>query len=82
MAENSGPVKEFRAGNVRAAVWEREATKDGRTFKTFNVSVEKSYKKKDSDEWATTNSYNFQDLPKLALVAQKAFAFCALGNDE
>jgi hypothetical protein len=45
MAQGDRPVKEFRAGSVRASVWQDEvAGKDEEAFSAFSVRVEKRFK--------------------------------------
>jgi hypothetical protein len=81
MNEKSGanlPLKKFRIGPVAATVWNNH-TKDGEgEYKT--VSFERSYKDKEG-AWKTTSSLRFNDLPKAALVLQKAYEFLALGEE-
>lgn len=67
------PVKKFRAGAIAATVWNNQ-TKDGE-YKT--VSFERSYKDKDGN-WKQTTTLRMSDLPKAALVLQKAYEFLAL----
>ena len=80
--ENRPPEKEFRAGLVKASVWENEKQNDkGDTVTYFSVKIEKSYKTKDdkgNDIWKTSNTYFREDIPKLQLVAAKAFEYIAL----
>ena len=62
------PVENIRFGGVTASIW-ANPTKDGRTF--YTVTFERAYK--DGDKWANTKTFRMHDLPKLALVANKAF---------
>lgn len=70
---NLKPVKIFRQGSCSASVFANEVRKNGKSFPMQKVSVQKSYK--DGDEWKNTSSYDINDLPKLALVASKAYEF-------
>lgn len=76
--ESAKPIKVFRSGQVKASIWENDAEFDGVKRKTYSVTVVKSYKKKDSDEWADTNSYNQENLADLESVAQESRKFLKL----
>ena len=74
---DSKPIKDFRAGGVQASVWRKEVQKDGQTVVRHSVRIQKQYRKEGGD-YETTEYYFRDDLPKLILVAQKAFEFIAL----
>ena len=80
--QGNQPVKEFRAGTVKAAVWKNEAQQDGRTVVNHSVKPQKSYRDKLTGEWRTTDYFYAQDLPNLILVAQKAFEYISLRESE
>ncbi len=69
-ASSKLPVKTFRLGRIKAAVWENEA--DGNRF--FNVTFARTY----IDEAKTfhdTDSYGRDDLPLVAKLADQAHTF-------
>ncbi|MCB9358644.1 hypothetical protein H6503_01810 [Candidatus Woesearchaeota archaeon] len=66
------PDKRFKAGSITATVWLNNIEKDGKLASYSSITLERSYKDKDGN-WQTTNSFRSNDLPKLALVAQKAY---------
>jgi hypothetical protein len=73
--EPNRPEKKFRAGSVAATVWANEiASKTGEkvTFKT--ITLERSYKDKDG-KWKNTGSFRINDLPRAALVLNKAYEY-------
>ena len=72
------PQKEFRAGSVRATIWEQKRTKDDREFVTQSVTVERRYKDDAANEWRSTNSFNTSDLPNIVVVVTKAYEFLTL----
>ena len=76
MSENRPPDKEFRAGAIRASIWAEEAEQDGRTYTRHTVKIEKRYR--DRNEWRSTQYFFPNDLPKLALVASKAYEYVVL----
>jgi hypothetical protein len=66
------PEQKFRAGPVCVTVWNNKSVdKEGveREYKTFQF--ERSYK--DAEGWKTTNSLRIHDLPKAALVLNRAY---------
>jgi len=75
--DNSKPIKDFRAGNIKASVWRNEVDKDGHTVVRHSVRIQKQYRNKDGD-YESTEYYFRDDLPRLILVAQKAFEFISL----
>ena len=76
------PEKKFRAGNISATIWKNEQTnKDGKAFEYFSVSLDRNYTDKDGN-WKSTNSFRALDLPKAALVLQKAHEFIVMGISE
>ena len=80
--QENQPVKEFRVGGVKAAIWKDEVQQDGRAVTRHSVKVQKSYRDKATGEWKTTEYFYPTDLPKLLLVAQKAFEFVSLRESE
>jgi len=74
--EKKLPIQTFKAGAVRAAIWENELEKDGKKFKNHSVQIDRTFKQ--GDEYKKTNSFYAQDLPKVALVAGKAFEYLSL----
>ena len=73
--EAKKPVKEFRFGAVKAAVWKREH--EGKVF--YSTSLSRSYKveAKDfegpqDDGWRETNSFDFTDLETVKTALEMA----------
>jgi hypothetical protein len=52
---------------------------DGRTVEYKTVSFERNYLDR-NDTWRTTNSLRINDLPKAALILQKAYEYLALSE--
>ena len=75
------PEKKFRAGGVTAAVWCNTTKANGveREFRT--VAVERRYKDSNG-QWKSSNTFSAGDLPKLQLIAGKAFDYLVSGVDE
>ncbi len=81
MAEKEKPKKEFRAGSVRATVWENQRSKDGREFSVASVHVERRYRDADGN-WQSTSTFGIRELSLLQLVAAKAFEYLAVTERE
>jgi hypothetical protein len=43
-----------------------------------SIKVDRSYINKDNDEWKSTNTFNCEDFPKVAVVAMEAYKFIRL----
>ncbi len=80
--QGNQPVKEFRvSGGISAAIWINRTQRDGRDITCYSVRIQKRYKDK-NDEWKNTDYFFPEDLPKLALVATKAFDFVSSKTNE
>lgn len=64
------PVKNFRLGRIKAAVWENEA--DEKKF--YNVTFARTYLD-DAKKYHDTDSFGRDDLPLLAKLADQAHTF-------
>jgi hypothetical protein len=82
MAQGDKPVKEFRAGGVRASIWQDEIPgKDDESFSVFSVRVEKRFKDAQG-VWQSTNRFRRSELADLELVVFKAREFVSLNERE
>lgn len=68
MKTNHKPIHEIRLGTVKAAIWRDQAGESVR----HNVTFSRLYKKGE-EKWRSSDSFGRDDLPKLALVTQKAY---------
>ncbi|MFX1453075.1 MAG: hypothetical protein ACFFCM_19730 [Promethearchaeota archaeon] len=68
------PEKTFSQGSCRASIFGNEIKQNGKTAIVKKVSIQKRYRDKDGN-WKNTNSFAINDLPKLALVATKAYDY-------
>lgn len=71
------PVQKFQAGAVIASVWKNQS-KEGGEF--FSVSLDKRYKDA-SGQWKSSASFKPTDLPKAALLLNKAYEFIVLKDE-
>jgi hypothetical protein len=76
------PVKVFSCGPVKAAIWSDSRVMNNTVVEVHSVRIDRSYKDKDNDEWKHTNTFNAEDLPKVALVAMEAYKFIRLCSPE
>ena len=75
--DKAQPEKKFRAGGVVATIWKnKQKNKEGKEFEVYSINVDRTYK--DGDEFKQTSSMKVNDLPKLALVANEAYAYLNL----
>ena len=63
--KTTAPIYSQQLGAIRAAVWE-SSTDEGRVF--HNVTITRSYREKNSEEWKESSSFN--GLADLALVRE------------
>ena len=70
------PEKKFTCGPISASIWAQPKVVNGETIKFYSVAINKAYK--DGEDWKYTNSFNIEDLPKVALVANEAYKYIRL----
>jgi len=70
------PEKKFNCGPISASIWAKTKTVEGDTRKFYSVTIDKAYK--EDEDWKHTNSFNIEDLPKVALVANEAYKYIRL----
>ena len=74
----SRPEKKFKCGPISASIWAEDKTVESGVIKFHSVNITKTYK--DGDEWKHTNSFNTEDLLKVALVANEAYKYIRLSS--
>jgi len=79
--QNTKPIKHFRAGAIQASIWRKEVEKHGRTVAQFSVRVQKRFRKEDGN-FENTDYLFPEDLPKLALLAEKAYEYIILSESK
>ena len=70
------PEKKFSCGPISASIWANNRTANGETVKFYSVTINKTYK--EDEDWKHTNSFDIEDLPKVALVATEAYKYIRL----
>ena len=76
-ASKNLPEKKFRAGAVAATVWRNTGVRDGQAVEFRTISLNRGYKDKNG-EWQNTGSLRLNDLPRAAVVLQKAYEHLVL----
>jgi hypothetical protein len=74
------PSKVFQCGPIKAAIWSDSKVKNNAVVEVHSINIDRSYR--DGDEWRHTNSFNVEDLPKVAMVATEAYKFIRLRSAE
>ncbi len=75
--EANRPERKFKAGAVTATIW-RNVTEKG---SYASIQISRNYKDK-NDTWQTSNSLRAGDIPKAALVLQKAYEYLTLDDNQ
>lgn len=70
------PEKKFNCGPISASIWVKTKIVEGDTLKLYSVTINKAYK--EDEDWKHTNSFNIEDLPNVALVANEAYKYIRL----
>ncbi len=76
------PEKKFSTGAISATVWKNAGkAKTGQDVEYRTISLQRRYKDK-NDAWQSTNSLRVNDLPKAALVLNKAYEYLVLRDTD
>ncbi|MFP4402736.1 MAG: hypothetical protein ACOC3X_02865 [Nanoarchaeota archaeon] len=75
--EKNMPIKSFKAGAIKATLWENQTNDGSASFNTINL--DRVFKAKDG-KWQNTHYLRVQDLPKALIVLNKAYEFLVLNS--
>jgi hypothetical protein len=75
--EKNMPLKSFKAGAIKATLWENPIKEGEGVFNT--ISLDRVFKTKDG-KWQNTTCLRVQDLPKATMVLNKAYEFLVLNS--
>ena len=82
MESRNVPEKKFSTGVITATVWQNAGKgRSGEPVSYRTVSLQRRYKDKNG-VWQSANSFRVNDLPKAALVLQKAYEYLVLREQE
>ena len=76
--QTNRPVKEFRAGTIKAAIWANETESGAGTSVRYSVQFQKRFRDNSTGSWRDSRSFFPEDLPRLGLVVSSAFEYCVL----
>lgn len=77
------PIKDFRAGNIKAAIFLNQKEVNGNMLGFKTVAVSRSFKKKDEDIWRSEQiNLRRNDLPKMILILQKTYEELAMDPED
>jgi hypothetical protein len=65
------PVHTLRHRRIQAAIWRNETDKGP----MYNVTITRSYKKDDGDQWQESHSFGYDDLMNVSALMYEAHAF-------
>lgn len=72
------PEKSFKSGGINVSIWQNPVVnKDGQPGVYQTVSLDKRYMDKNG-VWQSSGSFRINDLPKVALLINKAFEYIVL----
>ncbi len=74
------PEKKFSCGSISASIWANTKVVTGETVKFYSVTINKAYK--EGEDLKYTDSFNIEDLPKVALVATEAYKHVRLREND
>ena len=60
-------------GQIQAAVWENEQSKDGETFTSYGATFQRRYYDDDDKQWKSAKGFKDSDLLTLAFAAQELY---------
>lgn len=79
---NNQPVKKVRAGAISVSIFENTGKGRNGEARTFSsVVLQKRYKDKNGN-WQTSGSLNVNDLPKAAMLLNKAYEYLVVRHAE
>ena len=73
-SENERPIKEFRIGGIKVAIWSKEVEQGGQTSVRHSIRIQKRFKPEGAD-WRDTDYYFPEELPKVRLLIDRAYEF-------
>ena len=77
------PIKEFRSGTIKAAIWSNEREFNGGLVEFKTISLTRSYKKKGEEIWRNdVLNLRRNDIQKCILVLQKAQEDLLLNHEQ
>jgi hypothetical protein len=77
------PIKDWKVGGIKAAVWQNEKEFNGGTVSFKTLSVSRNFKKKGEDVWRSEiMNLRRNDIQKLILVLEEAQKYLFFDSKE
>ena len=70
---NARPDQEFRAGSLFAAIWKEPRKAGNGEGLVHSIRIQKRYRDERTGQWKSTTYLRPEDLPKLALLANRIY---------
>ncbi len=64
-------IKKININNIFLSVWENEAIVDGKKVTIVNITIKRSYKNKNTGQWAFTDNFSEKHLPNIKEVIER-----------
>ena len=77
-ANRRPPWMVLACGAVNGAVWVDDRIVGNEIVQMHSIKFDRSYKDKDDGQWKHTETFNAEDLPKVAVVAMEAYKYLRL----
>lgn len=79
---SSKPVKEFKVGAVRVAVWSNPRhDSNGKMFNSHKIMLERIYRDRQGN-FHSADSLDINDIPKAILALKKAYEYLVTGGQK
>ena len=72
--------KKLSCGPVSTSILAKNKTVEGEAVKFYSVTITNAYK--EGEDWKYTNSFDIEDMPKVALVANEAYKYIRLKSKD
>lgn len=83
MADNKKPIWKSRAGNISVSQWRNKIKSEKGDFEVDTISIQRSYKKSDSEDWTNeTLNCKKNDIIKLKVIIDQVADRLFLNQDD
>ena len=73
--EKNKPVKQYRRGAIGVSIWKREIESPEGTQVFYSATASRAYTKDDGKTFVYSDSFDTDDLPKVAALLNLAFTW-------
>lgn len=68
------PIKKINAGTVSCALWENDASVNGRKVTMLKATIERRYKDNKDGQWKSSGSFGRNEIPQVVYCLLQAYA--------